>query len=50
MNSKNLKIFCVTNKIIPYLENSNLTLAGVGSGEFPKGYLLSNTKQNIFPM
>ena len=48
MNSKNLQIFCVTNKIVPHLENSNLILAGVGEGKFPKGYLLSNSKQNIY--
>ena len=48
MNSKNLEIFCVTNKIVPHFENSNLNLAGVGDVKFSTAYLLSNTKYNIY--
>ena len=31
-----LKIYCVTNKEIEYLEKLNLTLAGVGKKRFKK--------------
>ncbi len=43
-----LKIFCVTDKIIPSLENSTLQLAGVGEHIFNKNYLNCSTKKNIF--
>ena len=48
MTDKKLNIYCVTNKIIPYLESLELKLAGVGESNFNKKYLLSNTKDNIF--
>ena len=35
----NLKIFCVTNKELPKLENSHLLMAGVGVNKFNKKYL-----------
>ena len=44
---KNIKIFCVTNKRIPYLENSKLILAGVGKENFSNKYLKSNYGNNI---
>jgi hypothetical protein len=45
---KNIKIYCVTNKIKKNLENTKLTLAGVGQENFPSNYITSNTKDNIF--
>ncbi len=48
MNNIKLNIYCVTNKIIPHLENLGLKLAGVGDYNFTSDYLLSNTKDNIF--
>ena len=43
-----LKIFCVTNKQVPVLENSNFILSGVGSYKFNEKYIKSNLKDNIF--
>ena len=43
-----LKIYCVTDKILKNLENTNLILAGVGRANFPSNYLTCNTKDNIF--
>jgi len=43
-----LKIFCVTNKQVPALENSNFILSGVGNNEFNNKYIKSNNKKNIF--
>ena len=34
-----LRIFCVTNKEIKYLEKLNLSLAGVGKKKFKKEYI-----------
>ena len=45
---KKLKIYCVTDKILKNLENTNLILAGVGKDNFPSNYLTCNTKDNIF--
>jgi len=46
MNS--LKIYCVTNKPLKNLENSELLLAGVGQHEFTKNYIIPNNQKNIF--
>jgi hypothetical protein len=35
-----LKIYCVTNKCLKVLENSNLNLVGVGSEEGPDNYII----------
>ena len=43
-----MKIFCVTNKALPHLDNTFLKFAGVGINDFPEKYLKSNTKINIF--
>ena len=43
MNNR-LKIFCVTNKPIKLLENSDLILAGVGKDKFTDNYLKSNNQ------
>ena len=47
MSNNKLNIYCVTSKIAPTLEKY-LKLAGVGKKEFPKNYLSSNIKENIF--
>jgi len=46
--SESIKIFCVTDKIIFNLENSNLILAGVGKEKFNENYIDTSTKENIF--
>ena len=43
-----IEIYCITNKRLIALEDSNYKLAGVGKGYFPKLYLKSNTNDNIF--
>ena len=43
----NLEIYCVTNKKLTFLENFNYNLSWVGLDDCPKGYINSNTKQNI---
>ena len=42
-----LKIFCVTNKKLPNLENTSLHLAGVGNEKFNENYLDCSTEENI---
>ena len=42
-----LKIFCVTNKQVPALENSNFILSAVGDNDFGDNYIQSNIKDNI---
>ena len=42
-----LKIFCVTNKQVPTLENSNFVLCGVGQYNFNENYIKSNHSNNI---
>lgn len=44
---KKLKIFCVTNKEIKYLEKLNLKLAGVGKKKFKKEYISCLNGKNI---
>ena len=48
MSNKNIKLFCVTDKPLPKLENTNLILAGVGKYNFTSKYIDSSTKLNIF--
>ena len=43
-----IKIFCVTNKIVPTLDKTNLILAGVGQTKFPDNYLKCDGENNIF--
>ena len=45
--SNNLKIYCVTDKPLKKLENSNLNLAGVGKNFFSDRYIGSDEKINI---
>ena len=44
----NLKIFCVTDKEVKFLENTDYNIGWVGSNIPPKNYILSNDKDNIF--
>ena len=48
MNPNKLEIFCVTNKRVLHIEETNYHIAGVGKGNFPKHYLKCNTMNNIF--
>ncbi len=48
MSYKNIKLFCVTDKPLPKLENTNLILAGVGKYNFTSKYIDTSTKINIF--
>lgn len=44
----NLEIFCVTNKEVNLLKNTNYKPAAVGLNDLPKNYLRCDTKENIF--
>ena len=44
----NLKIYCVTNKKLDYLEKLPLNLVGVGNENFSNIYLKCNEKDNIY--
>ena len=46
--SKNLLIFCVTDKLLPFSLNFPYKFAGVGKNTFSHDYLLSNTLDNIY--
>ena len=45
---KNLKIYCVTNKVINFVDNTNYNIGWVGQEKPPKNYILCNSKDNIF--
>ena len=47
MRNKNLKIFCVTDKVLNYHKKLPYIYAGVGNAIFPSKYLLSNSLINI---
>ena len=44
----NLKIYCVTNKKLSFLEKTSMKLVGVGKEEFSNNYLKCDTKINIY--
>ena len=44
----NLKIYCVTNKEINFLNDINYEMGWVGQGISPKNYISCNEKDNIF--
>jgi hypothetical protein len=46
--TKNLEIFCVTDKHFKYLDKTKYRLAAVGKSEFPKNYISSDKDINIF--
>ena len=43
-----IKFYCVTNKIVNFIEKDNHNLCWVGSGESPKKYIRCDNKINIF--
>ena len=43
-----LKLYCVTNKSLPNLENTDLKFAGVGKNKFSTKYIDASTDINIF--
>ena len=45
--TKNLKIFCVTDKLIKKIEKTNLILASVGKNNLPNNYIKSSSGKNI---
>tara|TARA_B100001063_G_scaffold245337_1_gene280739 strand:+ start:1961 stop:2755 length:795 start_codon:yes stop_codon:yes gene_type:complete len=45
---KKIKIYCVTNKKIDFINNKSINFAWVGKHETPDSYLGCNTKENIF--
>tara|TARA_B110000858_G_scaffold41784_1_gene47707 strand:- start:714 stop:1520 length:807 start_codon:yes stop_codon:yes gene_type:complete len=45
---KNLKIYCVTNKVINFVDNTNYNIGWVGEEKAPKNYISCNSKDNIF--
>ncbi len=44
----NLEIYCVTDKRLEYLENSDYNLAAVGKNNFPGNYYRCDSGDNIF--
>ena len=44
----NLKIYCVTNKVVHFLNDINYEIGWVGQGKSPKNYISCNEKDNIF--
>ena len=44
----NLDIYCVTNKKLNFLEQTNLKLVGVGNDKFSEKYLKCDYKDNIY--
>ena len=44
----NLKIFCVTDKEVKFLSNTNYKIGWVGKEIPPENYILSNVNDNIF--
>ena len=45
---KNLKIYCVTNKKINYLEKKNYNFGWVGKEPVPNGYISCRENNDIF--
>jgi hypothetical protein len=44
----NIKIYCVTDKEVPFLDNLTYEIGWVGKTEAPKNYIKCNKKDNIF--
>jgi len=44
----NIKIYCVTDKEVPFLDNLTYEIGWVGRTETPKNYIECNKKDNIF--
>ena len=47
MNNKNIKMFCITDKVLNYHKKIPYIFAGVGKVPFPADYLLSKNLINI---
>ena len=45
---ENIDIYCVTNKKVPFLEDSFLKLGAVGNDNFNERYIKCDSKDNIF--
>jgi len=45
---KKLEMYCVTNKLAEYLEDTNYNIGWVGKEKNPKNYITCNDKDNIF--
>ncbi len=45
---KNLKIYCVTNKTVNFLDNTNYNIGWVGQEKPLKNYISCNSEDNIF--
>lgn len=45
---KNLKMYCVTNKVVNFLNDTNYNIAWVGNEKPPKNYINCNSGDNIF--
>jgi len=45
---ENIDIYCVTNKKVPFLEDSFLKLGAVGNDDFNERYIKCDSKDNIF--
>ena len=45
---KNLNIYCVTNKIVNFLNKTNYKIGWVGKEDPPENYILCNSNDNIF--
>ena len=45
---KKLKIFCVTDKVINFLQDTDYSIGWVGKEKPPKNYFCCNEKENIF--
>mgnify|MGYP001478381665 FL=1 len=48
MTKLNLDIYCVTNKRLPHIENTNYKLVGVGKNNFPDSYLDCSLEDSIY--
>ena len=45
---KNLKMYCVTNKVLDFVDSTNYNIGWVGQEKPPKNYILCNSEDNIF--
>ena len=45
---KNLKIYCITNKTVNFLDNTKYNIGWVGKEKTPKNYIPCNSGDNIF--
>ena len=48
MSTKNLKIYCVTNKKVDFINDKTHILSWVGNQNPPENYVACNTGENIY--